>query len=80
VSQAQVPRVVADYFGGMVDRGRHPVIVEAFIPGKGWRRHRSFRKRVSVSWARKLRAEGVTHVALASGARVADFRIEEVVR
>jgi hypothetical protein len=75
--QAQVPRVVADYFRGTDE---HPVIAETFRPGVGWRRYR-YNKRISRSWARKhLKPEGVTAVALRCDGRLADFSIAEVLR
>lgn len=73
--QAQVPAVVAAYFG---QQAAHPVITAAFHPGRGWISQRSFRKRVSLSWLRKLRAEGYVEVALSAGSRTADFRIAEI--
>jgi hypothetical protein len=89
MSQAQVPPAVAAYFGtdaygfplgeGIAANRRHPIIVQHFTPEKGWKRH-PIRKRVSVSWLRKLRAEGVTDVALSSGGRTADFRVAELLR
>ena len=78
MSQAHEPAAVSAYFGPSRDR-EHAVIAETFHPDRGWKRP-SFRKRISPSWARKLRREGVTGVALASAGRLADFRIEELTR
>lgn len=69
---AQIPTSAALYF-----HGDHPVITGEFHPSRGWR-SQSFRKRVSASWLRKLRKEGVTHVALTSEGRSADFSIAEL--
>lgn len=76
--QAQVPGLVADYFGDSA-RDEHPVITQAFTPGKGWVRY-PIRKRVSVSWLRKLQGESVTAVQIECGGRKADFEIAQVVR
>lgn len=88
--QAQVPALVREYFADptppaaydgealrALDRIEHPVVAQTFAPGRGWKTT-SYRKRVSASWLRKLRAEGVTAVGLRSGARLADFTIDEV--
>lgn len=74
--QASVPRVAASYFGH-TDYRSHPTIAQVFRPGKGWVRYNHV-KRVSGSEVRRLRAAGVTAVALRSGARLADFTIEEL--
>lgn len=76
--QAQVPGKIADYFGTAA-RTEHPVIAEAFAPGTGWTRY-PIRKRVSLSWLRKMRREGVTSVAIACQGRLADFTIAEIIR
>lgn len=98
---AKVPAVIADYYtstssparvdlagGWLATAAHHPIIVEVFYPGRGWKRP-GYNKRVSRSWCRKLRAEGATHVAVgiptSSGrdrrpVRVADFKIAEVLR
>lgn len=55
------------------------IVAQEFTLDKGWVRC-SFRKRVSVSWLRRLRSEGVTHVALAAEGRVADFSVAELLR
>lgn len=78
--QARVPAMVADYFGHDVVRDDHPVIGMTFTPGKGWIRTRSTHKRVSLSWLRKLRAEGVTAVLLDCNGRAADFGVVEIIR
>lgn len=78
--QAQEPVAVADYFGGLVGYDReHAVIEETFAPGRGWVRC-SMRKRINPTWARKLRREGITAVAVRSAGRLADFQIAQVVR
>lgn len=76
--KAQVPRVVADYFG---PHGQHPIIVEAFTPSRGWWLY-GFRKCISRSWARKLRTEGIEAVLLLEpqSGRRADFTIQELLR
>lgn len=73
---AQMPAVVYDYPGSWA---AHPWIHSTFTEAGGWRRY-GFRKRISRSWARKLRAEGVTVVALTDGQRLADFTVRELVR
>jgi hypothetical protein len=55
------------------------IVAQEFSPGKGWISRR-YRKRVSFSWLRKLRNEGVTHVALSADGRVADFGVDELLR
>lgn len=78
--QSQVPGLIADYFGC----GTHPAYTEfptigqVFRPGRGWKRYTGT-KRVSLSWLRKLRADGVTDVAIDYHGRRADFTIREVV-
>ena len=57
-----------------------PVVVQHFIPARGWKRH-GWRKRISLSYARSLKNEGVTTVGLDMGnGRIADFRIDELLR
>jgi hypothetical protein len=53
----------------------NPVIVEEFRDR--WRRC-GWRKRASYAWLRKLRREGVTHIAVDVGGRTADFTIAEL--
>jgi hypothetical protein len=86
--QAQVPPAARRYFKTIsvpTDSYKdHPVITAEFPRRRqdgavGWARQ-TYRKRISASWARKLRADGVTHVELAAGGHTADFRIEELVR
>lgn len=88
--QSAVPRLIEDYFrrwvpgyAETVDTRSHPLIVQTFVPGVGWRNYPG-RKRVSLSWLRKLRQEeGVTVVAVRSDlapSRVADFAINDVIR
>lgn len=61
----------------------HPVVREEFHPARGWTTYR-MRKRITRSWVRKLRQQGVTTVALLLGTgangrpRVADFRLTEL--
>ncbi len=89
------PRAVADYFGRGAytvvaqtfhpDRGwtTHvgPTLYPSGFPGRQlelW--GPQYRKRITVSWARKLRAAGITTVALLCGGRLADFTITEILR
>lgn len=74
--QATVPPAAARYFGREAE---HPIVEQEFRPGRGWVTT-GYRKRVSGAWIRKRRAAGVAHVALRSGARLADFRVEELLR
>lgn len=77
---SRVPAAAVAYFGPVaLYRGGHPLVEQVFRPGQGWRRH-PLRKRVSGSEVRRLRADGVTVVALRSGSRLADFDIRELVR
>lgn len=91
--QAQVPQIVRDYFGpDCTTREGHPIIEQEFrlsnpdraLPDLGYGRRQwvttGYRKRVSISWLRKLRAQGVTHVALRHGSRLADFSVAELIR
>ncbi len=57
----------------------HPVIAQVFHPETGWRRF-GMRKRISYSYARTLRAQGYTAVALSFAGRLADFTLAELVR
>lgn len=85
--QAQVPATVARYFGttpggagsGSRAAAEHPVITQAFHPGRGWKTY-GFRKRISGAWARKMAAEGYTAVALTAGGRTADFTLAEILK
>lgn len=77
MTQSQVPAAVADYFGPAA-RTEHPTIGQVYKPGRGWTSYPGT-KRVSVSWLRKLRAEGVDFVALDCDGRRADFGINELV-
>jgi hypothetical protein len=96
--QATIPVLVHDYFatdhfsnfaifGPRNHRycDEHPIIVQVFYSDRGWRTT-NYRKRVSCSWLRKLKAEGITHVGLVSGGRwtrsdrIADFSITEILR
>lgn len=80
--QAQVPGLIEEYFSakpfGMTE---HPRIVQEFAPGAGWKSGGFIRgKRVSCSWLRKLKKQGVTAVSLACGGYQADFTIAEILR
>lgn len=93
--QATVPQAAARYFSRVLPHTinfvsdipwpqvagyhYHPVVEQVFVPGKGWKRY-SFNKRISPSWARKMRAEGITVVALRVDKHLADFSIAELVR
>jgi hypothetical protein len=80
--QARVPDILVDYFGVAAlfdDANNHPVIAQSYTPGRGWK-NLGFRKRVSISWLRKMRKAGATHVAIRLGNRVADFSISEILR
>lgn len=76
---ARVPGAAQRYFTNTLgtDDYDHPVIVQQF--DHKWTQY-PFRKRISGAWARKMRAEGVTHVQLETGGRFADFRIEELTK
>lgn len=75
---AKVPAAALKYFGDAVrDFALHPTVVSEFHPDKGWVRQ-SYNKRISRSWAAKLARQGVTHVALRSGMRQADFALSEL--
>lgn len=79
--QSMVPGLVADYFkcGTLPPPAEFPVIAQTFRPGRGWTQYPGV-KRVSLSWLRKLRREGVTSVAIGYQGRVADFTIAEIAR
>jgi hypothetical protein len=91
--QSTVPQVAADYFSGVLphnfatnrDRPQvagydfHPTIAQVFRPGRGWTDYPGI-KRISPSWACKLRTQGITHIALRVNNRVADFDIKELVK
>jgi hypothetical protein len=70
--QSSTSPTVAAYFGG----DHHPTIAQTFHPDRGWRRSPG-RKRISRSWARQLRREGVTGLQRTDGVRHADFRTQE---
>jgi hypothetical protein len=83
--QAQWPKVVWDYFH---EHASHPIIAQVYKPGVGWKRYSGI-KHVSITWLRKLKSQGYTHVALtqrkARGvntppARTADFSIAEIIK
>lgn len=75
MSRAIRPIPIAEsYFGSGSDT---PIIAQEFRRGNGWVRQ-THRKKVSAAWLRKLRREGVTHVALTTEGRTADFSIEEL--
>lgn len=84
MNSLRVPAAVRGYYG----RDVHAIIVQQFPRRRmngsvGWV-STSYRKRVSVSWARKLLREGVTHVALVPvddpRRAPADFSLEEIIR
>jgi hypothetical protein len=79
--RAHIPTVVADYYirrDGAITQ--HPVVRQEFHPLRGWKTT-NYRKRITVSWAQKLRMEGCTHVALDAGdGRLADFRLADIIR
>ena len=80
--QSQVPSLVQKYIDSVTDGSTsaiHPLVSQTFIPGRGWKRY-PIRKRVSRSWARKAKLEGVTDVQLSWGRHLADFRIKELLR
>lgn len=79
--QAQVPVVVEDYYRsrGVNTVYSHPLIRQVFRDGSGWRFHPT-RKRISTSWVRKLRADGVTSIQTEAGGVIADFTVAEVLR
>ena len=53
-----------------------PVVAEHFTPESGWRAH-PWKKRISRSYARRLKREGVTCVGLRMApGRIADFKIQ----
>lgn len=67
--------VLAQYFDGET-----PIITEEFAPGKGWHRT-NYNKRVSRSWLRKLKGEGITVVGLTvKGRSTADFSVAELLK
>lgn len=90
---SNVPAAVARYFGHTTDWpvvaqefhpdrgwrtyvGDDPILFQGRVIG-----HvvgRQYRKRITASWARKLRTAGVTTVALLCGGRLADFTITEI--
>jgi hypothetical protein len=87
--RARVPAMIADYFRDYFPaEATHPIITQAFHPDRGWKYY-PINKRVSVSWLRKMRAEGYTAIAVSDGResgtarnvrRVVDFRIDSVLR
>lgn len=79
--QAQVPPIAAAYFShrGVDLTSNHPVIRQEYTPGRGWKAV-SLHKRVSATWIRKLRGQGVTHVQLTAGGHNADFQCTELTR
>jgi hypothetical protein len=78
--QAQVPGRIAEYFQAHhPDVEEHPVITAEYRTGRGWR-PQVYRKRVSLSWLRKLKSEGVTAVQVTAGGFSPDFQIDEIIR
>lgn len=51
----------------------HPWVSQEYHPDHGWRTPR-MHKRITASWARTLRAQGITHVELTSGPRGQSYR------
>jgi hypothetical protein len=85
---SEVPAAITRAYPGIE---HHPVIVEVFRPdGTGWRTLRgraydldqlvagTYRKRITVSYARALRRDGVTAVAVDVGGRAADFLVADL--
>jgi hypothetical protein len=54
-----------------------PLIFEEYHPRRGWY-YTGYKKRISVAWARKLRAAGVESVGLECLGRRASFRLDEL--
>jgi hypothetical protein len=93
--QSTVPQAAASYFTSVLPHNYdfttdrdwpqvagyhyHPTIAQVFRPGRGWTDYPGT-KRISPSWARKLRAQGITHISLRVNNRVADFDIKELVK
>lgn len=75
MSAIQPIEKVSAYFGGQ----EIPTITAEFRPGTGWVTM-TYRKRVSRAWVRKLRARGVSHVALSLDGRTAEFSTDELLR
>ena len=73
-------RRLADYFGAETFATRGPIVAQTFTPADGWVTWSRYRKTVTLSWVRKLRAQGVTHVQLVAGGRCADFTVAELLR
>lgn len=84
MTQARPPAAVVQFYG---DFGNALIVQEyprrRYTGSRGWV-STSYRKLISVSWARKLRAEGVTHVALVPvndpHRPPADFSLQEIIR
>lgn len=68
--------VAETYFrhGSVAGESHRYIWVSAeFHPGRGWTRP-YMHKQITPSWARKLRAAGITHVELTYGPRGRDYR------
>lgn len=82
---ADEPAAVAAYFGpaAVHERG-HADIVQVYYPTgprPGWINYgTAARHRITVAWARALRRQGATAVALSCGGRLADFTLPELTR
>lgn len=84
--QSQVPQLVAEFFrpamqlhlscGGSIE---HPFITATFAPRGGWKRYPG-RKRISASWARRLKAQGYTCIELSAYGHRADFKLGDIIR
>jgi hypothetical protein len=79
---SKVPALVAEYFGSVVET-YHPTINQAFrrspVGTSQWQMY-PIKKRVTISWLRKMKAEGFTAVSLKAAGRVADFDINEILK
>jgi len=78
-SLSRIPGAVTRTYGKGIS---HPVIAEEFHPERGWIKP-GWNKRITASYARKLRQQGVTFVALRMTDEegrtfVADYRTSEL--
>jgi|GEM_PF-2558224 len=74
---AQQPAAVDAYFGAATTYHDHAIVAATFTPSEGWVRY-PIRKRISPSWARQAKKDGVTAVAVTRHERTADFQINEL--
>jgi hypothetical protein len=78
MAKSTCPEIAREYFRERGVAWDAPVvIVMYFRDGHGWR-HYPYRKRVSINELRKLRKQGVTHVALQCFSHTADFGVKEL--